>query len=75
MRKKETPLTREEYMAIMQEKRATPPGKEARAFYKKYKKYGIKVFFDDRYPNFRLIISIIAFVASLATFILKIVIG
>lgn len=68
MKKKKTPLTGQEHAMMLAEMSKVTPGKSARAFHKKYKKYGYGVDLFDRYPNLPLHVSILALVSSLLAF-------
>lgn len=60
MKEKEKLLTEQEREEMYREFREARPGKEARAFHKKYKVYGWRISFFDRYPHFTLCLSIFA---------------
>lgn len=61
----------ESYRELLEQMKHTMPGREARILHKKLKKYGDGLFFRDRYPNFDLLVSVIALAVSVFTFILK----
>ena len=69
MRKKE--LTKQQHAEMISEMNSIKSPKDARAFHKKYKKYGHGLYWHDRYPKFHLwcmgvsvILSITAVVIS-----------
>lgn len=71
MKEKEKLLTEQEQREMFQELEKARPGKEARAFHKKYKAYGWGLCFYDRYPNFALAVSIVALILQLLLLFLK----
>ena len=77
MGERKKPLLEQElnYEEMLREFQAAKPGKEAREFHKKYKKYGWGLCFCDRYPNFDICMAAVALAVSLATLIFKIAIG
>lgn len=71
MKEKKKLLTEQEREEMYQEFEKARPGKEARAFHKKYKAYGWGLCFHDRYPNFALVFSIVCLVLQILIPFLK----
>lgn len=71
MKENEKLLTEQEQVEMYRELEKVRPGKEARAFHKKYKAYGCSLCFHDRYPNFALAFSIVAVILQLLLLFLK----
>jgi hypothetical protein len=71
---KKLQLTDDEYRKALEELSKVNSTKEARAYHKKYKKYGLGLFFLDRYPNFPLYVSCAALAISIIALIVRIAI-
>lgn len=65
-------LSKEEYGKALEELSKVSSAKEARAYHKKYRKYGLGLLFYSRYPNFPLIVAAIALAVSILALIYKI---
>ena len=65
-------LAKEEYRKALEELSNVNGSKEARAYHKKYKKYGLGLPFYSRYPYFPLIVSAISIAVSCMALIYKI---
>ena len=61
----------ESYQELLEQMKIAKPGKECQILHKKLKRYGSGMFFRDRYPNFDILVSIVALAVSLTVFILR----
>ena len=62
-----------DHKKINQELKNLTPGKEARAFHKKYKKHGYSLSLSERYPNLPKIVSFSSLAVALVSIMISII--